>query len=623
MKTPIELKSCLAILLFSAGASSLCAQPSGAPPDQPTGLAAEVPGIVPQGAAGTPAAPPPGDVELPGPGGTAPSPDAPVKPGSVGTGLTAPQLSDPNLPGADSGRPPGEQPAFLQIQEPASTGRWPLESSAAPGSPPGAQSLIRRRLRAEELGPWTAAQVTGEPNTLTMGDYSTAWAAAVADAGEEWLRVQFTVEADLDRVRVVQSYNPGAITKVTAERGDGQPVVLQEMTPSPGVDPPPSASAVAKHARHRQQAGTADAPAIAPVVAEFAPPAGASLRTTSVRITIDERKVPGWNEIDAVEIVSRNGARQWAQAAKASGSFGDRYAYESLQNQQWSTGSTQASAEAERLIAAMEARLQVATRPLSQSESNAERKGLPWSPEQATGAPDTPVVGDCPTAWAPLSPNGGKEWLDVTFARPSDVREVRIVESSQTHAITAAQVYVNGALVPLVINKEEAVRVPAELVPVPQVPERLTIQGDAPGIPPAQDTSAVAQPAPHTVSAWPESASLPAVQKVRIELDSTGLSTWPEIDAVELVGTDGSRQWAARAEASSTYAQRSAAAGGGAVSSGYQRANTLEEANQRIELLTRRLERLEQEVSKTKKRGRATTEEPPPSAPPGPGPAPR
>ena len=48
---------------------------------------------------------------------------------------------------------------------------------------------------------------------------------------------------------------------------------------------------------------------------------------------------------------------------------------------------------------------------------------------------------------------------------------------------------------------------------------------------------------------------------VKLYLDSAGVPGWNEIDAVELVGRDGSHQWARSATASSTYAER----GGGRV----------------------------------------------------------
>ena len=39
------------------------------------------------------------------------------------------------------------------------------------------------------------------------------------------------------------------------------------------------------------------------------------------RVDFDRARVPGWNEIDAVELVGRDGSRQWATSAKASSSY--------------------------------------------------------------------------------------------------------------------------------------------------------------------------------------------------------------------------------------------------------------------------------------------------------------
>jgi hypothetical protein len=542
MKISRKFKSYPAILMFTAGASGLPAQVPGAPPDQKTPPAAEAPGTAPAGAVETPPAPPAGAEALPVP---------------------------------DRGSPTPYSGGFLQ-NPPVTPGVDETLRGLGARRPAGAPSLMS----TEEMGPWTAAQATGAPNTPTMGDIATAWAAAMPDNGEEWLSLQFTLEADLDRVRVVQSFNPGAITKVTAEGSDGRKVELEAKKPLPG----------------------AEVPANEPVVAEFVLPTGISLRATSILITIDEHKVPGWNEIDAVEMVGRNGARQWAQTAKASSSFGDLRrglnlprtgldAVPAIRTAGLEYGLESGPQPLNLSIAGLEYRLQRAKQPLADygnthpGSDTAMLKGLPWSPEQATGAPDTPVAGDYPTAWAPLKPDGGKEWLDVTFAKPADVREVRIFESSGTKAITGVQVYMNGVPVPLALIKEDpplpgsadAAGSPVPKQPVP-LPEDGVEQPVAPG--------------PRIVTAAPEKIALPAVQKVRIELECTG--RWAEIDAVELIGTDGSRQWAARAEASSTYATLQARPL--STSRGYQRANTLEEANQRIDLLTRRLEQLEREV---------------------------
>src|SRR3954447_14472836 len=41
-----------------------------------------------------------------------------------------------------------------------------------------------------------------------------------------------------------------------------------------------------------------------------------------------------------------------------------------------------------------------------------------WAPARACGPPDTKTMGDIPTAWASLTPDGQAEWLELDFAWP-------------------------------------------------------------------------------------------------------------------------------------------------------------------------------------------------------------
>ncbi len=142
-----------------------------------------------------------------------------------------------------------------------------------------------------------------------------------------------------------------------------------------------------------------------------------------------------------------------------------------------------------------------------------------WSPEQATGAPDTLSAGDFPTAWASLQPDGTQEWLEVTFAKPVEVAEVRIRETFNPGAI----------------SKIEAVAADQK--------ETVLWEGEA---------NAMQAPADMVV----KPANSIRSQRIKIHVDSNRVPGWNEIDAVELVGADGSRQWATTATASSTYADQ-------------------------------------------------------------------
>ncbi len=142
---------------------------------------------------------------------------------------------------------------------------------------------------------WGPEQVVGPPNTHRAGDVPTAWAPLASQGGaDEWLLVNYDTAVDISEIRVRETYPPGTIAKLAAILPDGQEVVLWE-----GTTPP----------------------AEAPVDTGFSAPAGVQAR--SVKVYLDRTRVPGWNEIDAVELIGRDGTRQWASSATASTSFAD------------------------------------------------------------------------------------------------------------------------------------------------------------------------------------------------------------------------------------------------------------------------------------------------------------
>jgi hypothetical protein len=157
--------------------------------------------------------------------------------------------------------------------------------------------------QAEEAGPlatqsnmrdWGPEQATGEPNTLKAGDFRTAWASLRPDSGLQWLEVAFEKPVAIAQVRILETFNPGAVIKVSGV-ANGKEVVLWE-----GKDT------------------TAVAPSF------FVVHASAALTSDRVRIYLDTDRKPGWNEIDAVELVGKDGTRQWAKSASASSTYAER-----------------------------------------------------------------------------------------------------------------------------------------------------------------------------------------------------------------------------------------------------------------------------------------------------------
>jgi hypothetical protein len=142
---------------------------------------------------------------------------------------------------------------------------------------------------------WGPEQVVGEPDTLQAGDLPTAWAPLQQDGGEEWLKLDYETSVDIAEVRVRETHNPGAISKVTAFLADGREVTIWE-----GVEPKSEA----------------------PVEMAFAVPN--SINAKSVKVYLDTKRVPGWNEIDAVQLIGKDGSQQWAKQASASSTYAEQ-----------------------------------------------------------------------------------------------------------------------------------------------------------------------------------------------------------------------------------------------------------------------------------------------------------
>ncbi|MBI4564126.1 MAG: hypothetical protein HY716_05470 [Planctomycetes bacterium] len=127
-----------------------------------------------------------------------------------------------------------------------------------------------------------ARQVCGKPNTLQAGDLSTAWASLEPDGGKEWLELTYESSVRPVRVRIHETFNPGAVVKIEARDEEKKWHVLWE-----GKD-------TTKHSP-----GWLDV--------RFDPP---TFATRVIRITLDTSAVAGWNEIDAVQLLGEHAAHE-------------------------------------------------------------------------------------------------------------------------------------------------------------------------------------------------------------------------------------------------------------------------------------------------------------------------
>lgn len=145
---------------------------------------------------------------------------------------------------------------------------------------------------------WGPEQTTGEPNTNMAGDIVTAWASQTQDGQDEWLMLEYDHPIIPTAVLVHETFNPGALVRVTVFKLDGSEVEVWK-----GADP--------------TAAGTDKGISEVPVKVTF--------KTNRVKIYLDSKAVAGWNEIDAVGIRDKAKKTHWAVAAEASSTYAPPY----------------------------------------------------------------------------------------------------------------------------------------------------------------------------------------------------------------------------------------------------------------------------------------------------------
>lgn len=161
-------------------------------------------------------------------------------------------------------------------------------------------------------------QVEGPPDVRQAGDNSQAWASQTTDGQVEWLLCEYENAVQVRAVIVHETFNPGALVKVSAFNPAGDEVVAWE-----GDDPTPR--------------GKPRGISVIPVKLDFP--------VQRIKLTIDSPAVPGWNEIDAVGVEDASGVTHWAKHVEASTAFGSPGRPVSPVNVKPSYASSQAAGE--------------------------------------------------------------------------------------------------------------------------------------------------------------------------------------------------------------------------------------------------------------------------------------
>ncbi len=147
-----------------------------------------------------------------------------------------------------------------------------------------------------------------------------------------------------------------------------------------------------------------------------------------------------------------------------------------------------------------------------------------WAAAQASGAPNTFVMGDEHTAWASKTPDSQGEWLLLTYDAPVDINAVLVHETYNPGAIARVDAILpdNGVVVLW-----------------------------------SGEPKAVASDSPRLFFCKPKTTVKAA--KIRITIASDVVPGWNEIDAVGILDSEGKVHWASGATASSSFADNSKA----------------------------------------------------------------
>jgi hypothetical protein len=127
---------------------------------------------------------------------------------------------------------------------------------------------------AQGTAQWSANQATGAPNVDKYGDDGNAWTSKTQDGGIEWLDLKYPKPVHATEVRVRESCGSGAVIKVEVYDEQG--------------------------AAHAVWQGNDPTTELNYLMVKFPKTA---FKTDRVKVTLATNVVPGWNEIDAVQLV--------------------------------------------------------------------------------------------------------------------------------------------------------------------------------------------------------------------------------------------------------------------------------------------------------------------------------
>ena len=144
------------------------------------------------------------------------------------------------------------------------------------------------------------------------GDCQSAWCSLTADDQEEWLELEYAEPVWAVAVLVYANCSPGAVSHVQIHSAEQPGLTFTWADRDP----------TAKTATHGIS--------VIPLTSQ--------MNTKRIKVTLDSKNTPGWNEIDAVGLLDAQGKVHWAdlrqgqqhlrrRADPQDGDFGSRHVH--------------------------------------------------------------------------------------------------------------------------------------------------------------------------------------------------------------------------------------------------------------------------------------------------------
>lgn len=198
--------------------------------------------------------------------------DSASKPAASPGSAPAPATPSASTPSTTAGDAAAEASAKMNAAE------WALKQEEIKTDPNGQWAIQATASStyndAQDMAGFSANQATGAPNVDAYGDNGAAWTSKTPDGGIEWLDLKYPKPVHATEVRVRESCGSGAVIKIEVYDEQGTAHAVWQ-----GNDP-------TKELNY--------------LIAKFPKTA---FKVERVKVTLATNVVPGWNEIDAVQLV--------------------------------------------------------------------------------------------------------------------------------------------------------------------------------------------------------------------------------------------------------------------------------------------------------------------------------